>query len=90
MANIIKVSEEDRNMVQRADIECSARANLISFMISNNMDISSENFQRYQTEYQEKFLAFDEAKSLIEKKYLKGVNASTWSLDYKTCELSYT
>ena len=89
MANIIVISEEDRNKVQRADIESTARMNLMSFMISNNMDISSERFQQYQEEYFEKFKVFEAAKAELEKKYLSGIKATSWNLDYKTCELSY-
>lgn len=89
MANVIIVTEEDRDRVQRADIECSSRMHLISFMIDNNMDTQNDTFKRYQKEYQETYVAFNEAKSEIEKKYLMGVNASSWTLDYKTCELRY-
>lgn len=87
--NIIMVSEEDRNMVQRADIEMSSRMNLISFMMSRNMDMDGEKFKRYEQEYQDKFLEFEKAKTYLSNKYLNGINAVSWSLDYESCELTY-
>lgn len=89
MANIIRVSEEDRNAVQRANVDSASLANLITFMISNNMDISNERFQEYERRYQEAFSRFELEKSKIEKKYLKGLKFTSWSLDYETCEIVY-
>jgi hypothetical protein len=87
--NKIIVSDEDRNTLQRADVECQSRANLIAFMIDKGMDISSERFQEYQRSYEQAFLAFEQAKTDLQTKYLSNVTASSWSLDYTTCELSY-
>ena len=86
---IIRVSEEDRNAVQRANVDSASLANLITFMISNNMDLSNERFQDYERRYQEAFATFEKEKANIEKKYLKGINYSSWSLDYETCEITY-
>lgn len=89
MTNIIRVSEEDRNTVQRANIESTSLANLISFMIANNMDVSNERFQEYERKYQEAFETFEKAKSMIEKKYLKNLKQTSWTLDYESCEITY-
>lgn len=89
MANIIRVSEDDRNTVQRANVEMSSLANLIAFIISNNMDITNERFQEYEKKYQDAYLTFEKEKANIEKKYLKGLNFTTWSLDYESCEITY-
>lgn len=87
--NVIIVDTLDRDVVQKADVETTSRMNLISFMISRNMDISGEQFARYENEYKEAFLAFEAAKEHIVKKYLSGVNATNWNLDYESCELTY-
>ena len=87
--NIIIVSEEDRNRVQRADIECASRMNLIAFMINNGMSTDTEQFARYQQEYQDAFVTFEAAKVEIEKKYLANLSVKNWNLNYATCELSY-
>lgn len=90
MANIIKVSEEDRNFVQRADLDASSMANLLSYMMANNIDISSERFTNYEEKYKQAFLNFEKAKNYIEKKYVTPLNiATSWSLDYETCEITY-
>lgn len=89
MANIIHVTEEDRDILQRADVECSSRMNLIAFMIQNNMSIDNDRFKAYQEDYNKYFFAFENAKKAMETKYLAGIKATSWSLDYGTCELSY-
>ena len=87
--NVIMVSEEDRNMLQRADVEMCSRKDIIAFMIGNNMDISTQRFNEYQKEYNEKYFAFEQAKTYLQTKYLSHLNVIDWTLDYNTCELSY-
>lgn len=89
MANIIRVTEEDRDILQRADVECSSRMNIIAFMIQNNMSIDNDRFKTYQAEYNDYFFAFEKAKKEMEAKYLAGMKVNNWSLDYATCELTY-
>lgn len=90
MENIIRVTEEDRNAVQRANVESASLANLISFMIASNMDLSNERFQEYERKYQAAYAEFEAEKAKIEKKYLKGVKFSSWTLDYESCEITYS
>lgn len=88
-AYIIQVDKMDRDIVQRANIEAESTANLIAFMINNNVDISNERFLAYEEKYKTAFWAFETAKKDIEKKYLTGKNAIDWTLNYETCELTY-
>lgn len=85
----IIITTEDRDRVQKADVEMSSRMNLISFMISRNMDTSGEQFKRYEQEYKEAFLAFEAAKEYISSTYLPNVSNANWNLDYESCELTY-
>lgn len=87
--NVIIVSEDDRNLVQRADIEASSLMNLITFMINHDVDISKERFKQYEEEYKQAFMAFESGKTMIEQKYLSKLNAKSWSLNYNNCELTY-
>lgn len=87
--NVIIVTEEDRNIVQSADIACSAHRDIITFILSNNIDIPAERFQAYQAEYEKKFSAFEQAKEDLQQKYLAGIPAINWNLEYATCELTY-
>lgn len=89
MQNTIIVTEEDRDVLQRADIECAARMNLISFMIKNDIGITNARFQEYQDDYTQFFFAFENAKKDMENKYLAGKTYTSWSLDYNTCQLTY-
>jgi hypothetical protein len=87
--NVIIVDEIDRNNVQRADLECSARMNIISFLIKNNVEISNTRFQDYQNEYTKYFAEFETQKVNLERKYLAGKSYTSWALNYQTCELTY-
>ena len=89
MTKTIIVDTKDRDLVQRANVDASSLANLITFMISNNMDLSNERFQDYEKRYQEAYSAFEREKARIEKKYLAGLGATSWALDYETCEITY-
>lgn len=89
MENIIIVDAKDRDLIQRADVEASSLMNLITFMITHDVDITNERFQQYEKRYQDAFLAFETAKSNLEKKYLTGLGAKTWNLSYADCELTY-
>ena len=90
MTNTIIIPTEERDIIQRADIECSARMNLISFIMrSNDMDLDNQRFKDYQNEYTEYFLAFEKVKRDLENKYLAGKTYSSWSLDYASSVLTY-
>lgn len=85
----ITVPEEIRNMVQKANVERDSRRDILTYIMANsNINISEERFEKYQKEYDEKFLAFEQAKNFIEKEYVMPAaegKASSWSLDYATC-----
>lgn len=88
---IIKIDESIRDLVEAYDYEYNSRKELIAFMISNNMDINTDAFNKYQKEMQEFLVLFNTAKEEISKKYvnelLDGRNAK-WTLDYSSCELT--
>lgn len=81
--------------LQGLSIETDARRDLISFMIANNMDISTEQFQKYQKEYNEFYgefaLAKDQLEQLIKKDYLEDDEELVfWNLDFNSSELELT
>lgn len=82
----ITVPEEIKNATQRADIECSARRDIITYIMEKNLAVPAERFAEYQKEYDDKFLAFEQAKSRIEREYVRKAveNPVSWSLDYHT------
>ena len=85
----IIIDEQDRNKVQKADVEAASLANLLTFMINNNVNIENERFQDYERRYKEAYFQFETEKANIEKKYLKGTNFTSWSLSYEDCEITY-
>lgn len=89
--NIIIVTEDERNAIQKADFECSARMNLILFLMKNDIGLNNDRFIEYQNDYIKYFQAFEEAKANLENTYFKNKinNVASWSLDYDTCELTY-
>ena len=92
MTKVITVPEEIRDLVQKANVERDARRDILIFLMGNNdVNISPERFDRYQKEYDEKYLAFEQAKRKIEQEYvLPAVDgkSNNWSLDYSTCEIT--
>lgn len=86
----IELPQDRINYIQKLDAEMSAKRSLISFMISNGMDISNERFKEYQQNYETAFLLFETAKTEIEQEYVdKNLNSSYqkklgWDLNYKT------
>ena len=87
----IKIDEKIRDLVESYDYEYNSRKELIAFMLSNNMDINTDAFRKYQKEMQEFLVQFNTAKEEISRKYvenlLEGRNAK-WTLDYATCDLT--
>lgn len=86
----IKLPQDKINHIQKLDTEMSARRSLISFMISNGMDVSNQRFKEYQQDYEQAFLLFETAKAEIEQEYVdKNLNSSyqqklSWDLNYRT------
>lgn len=89
MKNVIIISEEDRNNLQRAHAECESRMNIITYILQGNIKIDENRFLDYQKDYTEKYMIFETEKSNLEQKYLKNLNYNNWNLNYSNCELSY-
>ena len=88
MIKTITIPEEVRNMVQKANTERDSRRDLLLYIMQNDVNIPEERYKRYEAEYNEKFLAFEQAKTIIEKEYIipaTNGKKSNWSLDYETC-----
>lgn len=94
MIKTITIPEEIRDMVQKANVERDSRRDILTYIMSHpDIDIPEERFTRYQKEYDEKYLAFEQAKGIIEKEYVVPATdgkASNWSLDYSSCVVTIT
>ena len=84
MIKEIIIPEELRTRVQRANVERDSRRDILLYIMSHDdIDISEERIARYQKEYDEKYLEFEQAKSIIEKEYVMPATdgkALNWSL----------
>ena len=92
MTKVITIPHEEAIKVQRADVECSARRDIITHILEKNIQVPVERFNAYQKEYDEKFFAFEQAKSNIERNYVRTTvnNPQSWVLDYNTGEVTIT
>ena len=88
----IKIPEDVKNQVQRADIECSARRSIITTILEQDLIIPEERFKAYQKDYDEKFFAFESMKTMVEREYIhtKIDNPINWVLDYSTNIITVT
>ena len=82
----IEVPEDVKNTTQRADIECSARRDIITYILEKNIAVPAERMAAYQKDYDDKYFAFEQAKSELEREYVRKAvsNPINWSLDYHT------
>lgn len=94
---ISNVSEELINLVEAYQYEVNSRKDLISYMITNNMDINTDAFKQYQTELVEFTKKLDLAKSELDKNIIQPfltenniTSLASWNLDFTTKELTIT
>ena len=83
----ITVTKDDTAMVQAAHVRLESISDLVASLdersVNNGvLDALIAKFEKAKTE-------FEMAKQNISDKYLSG-KAVDWSLDYKTCTLTYT
>ena len=93
MIKTITIPEELRTKVQRANVERDSRRDILLYIMQNNIEIPEERMQKYQKEYDEKFLEFEQAKDIVEKEYVMPATdkkALNWSLNYSDCVVSIT
>lgn len=65
----------------------SRKAIITTFLANSEMKIN-DTFNKYQKEYQELYVAYNQAKEQMTSTYNLPTNA-TWNLDFATCELTY-
>ena len=72
--------------IKKLQYKVESRKEMISYLL-NNKNIDTEQFEKYQEEYEMYFQQYNEAKQELVDTYIgKNVNAN-WNLEFKTCEL---
>ena len=94
---VIPITEEDRNTVQRADVDASATKDIITTILSRDLPIPQERLDNYEAKYRDQYFAFEKAKQELEDKYIRSnpemkdiSGIINWNLDYRKCEISVT
>lgn len=79
------LDEETVTNVERYSYEFEARKNVITEMLSQDMDTSTMAFENYQHELIKYKVLFENAKKEIEENFVKDVEGwVNWSLDYNS------
>ena len=89
----INVTAEDVKKVQDAHIKLDASKLILEDLIITNQYnqdvVDTPAFKAYERRVQSNVVEFENAKKEISEKYLKGISAVSWNLDYDTKVLSY-
>lgn len=86
---IIKISQELSNYIESLHYELSARQDLLSFLVRNNLQ-ESEGFKRYHEEYIDFYTQYQLAKSNLENDILIPLIGGkfSWTLDFSSQEVT--
>lgn len=89
LSKTIVIPQEKINEVQRKDVDMSSRRDIITYILSNNIQIPKERFNEYQNDYSLAYINFENAKKEIEETYvdnnmLPGEKKNNWTLDYNS------
>jgi len=94
MVKVITVPENVRDILQKANVERDSRRDILLYIMEHNdLNITPERLAACQKDYDEKYFAFETAKSNFEKEYVLpavGGKANNWSLDYTSCDVTIT
>lgn len=92
MKKTLKVDSEIVVELQRLSVAVESRKELISFMISNDMDLTSPKFKEYEDEYEKYYFQYSALKKELEDKVLASKfgkdNLLRWNLDFATEEVT--
>lgn len=83
----IKIPEEIVNLILRYHIETESRKKIILTLLrEEEIEVTTERFQRYQTEYENRAFTFDALKKFINNEYVKPLlnnnDSVKWELNY--------
>ena len=91
MQKIVKVENQDFiNLIESLHYEVNARKELISFIVSKDMGIDTNTFKKYNKEYMEFYIQYNEAKNKLEEMYVRTAveNPKDWNLDFDSGEIT--
>lgn len=94
MQRIVKISEYDRDQIERLHYQVEARANLLERIASGttNPDNASMAFDRFIQEYDKCFMEYAKYKDCLEQNYKPSEIADaarSWSINFETSEMIF-
>ena len=94
MQIMVKLSEQDRDQIERLHYQVEARANLLERIASGttNPENADFAFNRFLQEYDKYFKEYSTFKIYLEQKYKPSEIAETaksWSINFETSEMIF-
>ena len=82
----VQVSSDVCELIEALQYEVESRKEIISFMLSSGMDIHSDSFKKYEKQYIDFFIQYNEAKNRLEADFVRPFanEFETWNLDFTT------
>ena len=88
---IVKIeNKEFVNLIEALHYEVNSRKDLIAYMLNSNMRTDTEAYEKYNREYREFYIQYNEAKNKLEEMYVRAAveNPMNWNLDFETGEVT--
>lgn len=88
---VIKIeNEEFVNLIEALHYEVNSRKDLIAYMLNSNMRTDTEAYEKYNREYREFYVQYNEAKNKLEEMYVRTAveDPINWNLDFSTGEIT--
>ena len=88
---IIKIeNEEFVNLIEALHYEVNSRRDLIAYMLNSDMRTDTEAYEKYNKEYREFYIQYNEAKNKLEEIYVRTTveNPINWNLNFSTGEIT--
>ena len=90
---IIMMDEDDRDELMRVHMEMDATANILAKIISEGLNIDTQQFRDYEEYYRELYADYDRLKNRVTEKYIENnpeIDKDAvlgWNAKYASCEL---
>lgn len=88
---VIKIeNEEFVNLIEALHYEVNSRKDLIAYMLNSDMRTDTAAYEKYNREYREFYVQYNEAKNKLEEMYVRTAveNPMSWNLDFETGEVT--
>lgn len=88
---IIKIENQELvNLIESLHYEVNSRKDLIAYMLNSDMRTDTAAYEKYNKEYREFYVQYNEAKNKLEETYVRTAveNPMNWNLDFETGKIT--